>query len=51
MTNDLVAAARWLKGRADCSGKICATGFCYGGTMANQLAVRLGPDLAAAAPY
>ena len=51
MAQDLLAAARWLKARPDCSGKIAATGFCFGGTMANQLAVLLGPDLAAAAPY
>ncbi len=51
MTEDFVAAARWLKSRADCSGKIGATGFCFGGGMANTLAVRLGADLAAAAPF
>jgi carboxymethylenebutenolidase len=51
MFEDMVAAALWLKNRADCSGKIGATGFCYGGGVSNQLAVRLGPDLAAAAPY
>src|SRR3974390_992592 len=33
-TADFVAAAQWLKGRADCNGKIAATGFCYGGSMA-----------------
>jgi carboxymethylenebutenolidase len=48
---DLVAAALWLKGREDCSGKIGATGFCYGGGVSNQLAVRLGADLAAAVPF
>jgi carboxymethylenebutenolidase len=42
MTEDLVASALWLKSRADCSGKIGATGFCFGGGMANTLAVRLG---------
>jgi carboxymethylenebutenolidase len=31
--------------------KIVATGFCYGGGIANMLAVRLGADLAAAAPF
>ena len=51
MTEDFVAAATWLKNRADCSGKIAATGFCFGGGVANTLAVRLGPDLAAAAPF
>ena len=48
---DFVAAALWLKSRPDCSGRIGATGFCYGGGIANQLAVRLGADLAAAAPF
>ena len=33
------------------TGKIGATGFCFGGSMANNLAVLLGPDLAAAAPF
>ena len=50
-TQDFVAAAQWLKSRADGNGKICATGFCFGGSMANNLAVLLGPDLAAAAPF
>jgi len=50
-TQDLVAAARWLKARADGTGKIGVTGFCYGGTMSNTLSVLLGPDLAAAAPF
>src|SRR5215469_1112188 len=51
MAEDFVAAANWLKSRPDCTGKITATGFCYGGGVANTLAVRLGADLAAAAPY
>ncbi|HUO23903.1 MAG TPA: dienelactone hydrolase family protein [Caulobacteraceae bacterium] len=51
MTNDFIAAARWLKGRADCTGQIGATGFCFGGSMVNTLAVRMGADLAAGAPF
>lgn len=48
---DFVASALWLKSRADCTGKIGVTGFCYGGGICNTLAVRLGADLAAAAPF
>jgi carboxymethylenebutenolidase len=51
MTEDFVAAAVWLKNRPDCTGKVAATGFCYGGGMANTLAVRLGADISAAAPF
>jgi carboxymethylenebutenolidase len=51
MTEDFVAAAKWLKARPDCTGKIAATGFCYGGSMSNTLAVRLGADIAAVAPF
>jgi carboxymethylenebutenolidase len=51
MAEDFVASAGWLKSRPDCSGKVGATGFCYGGGVANTLAVRLGPDLGAAVPF
>ena len=51
MMEDMVASAKWLKARSDCNGKIAITGFCYGGGVANNMAVRLGADLAASAPY
>jgi carboxymethylenebutenolidase len=46
-TQDFVASAMWLKSRADCTGKIGCTGFCFGGSMTNNLSVLLGADLAA----
>jgi len=48
---DIVAASLWLKNRSDCTGRIGITGFCYGGGVSNQMAVRLGSDLAAAVPF
>jgi len=50
MTEDFVAAALHLKSHPECSGRIGVVGFCFGGGMANTLAVRL-PDLAAAVPF
>jgi carboxymethylenebutenolidase len=51
MREDLYAAAVYLKNRPDCTGKIGAIGFCYGGGIVNYLAVRMGPDLAAGVPF
>jgi len=49
-TEDLMAAVPFLKTRPECNGKIGAVGFCFGGTIVNQMAVRF-PDLAAAVPF
>ena len=51
LMKDWEAAARWLKSRPDATGKLCATGFCYGGGVANTLAAVMGADLHAAAPF
>ena len=50
-TQDLLAAAMWLKAHPAVTGKIGVTGFCFGGGISNYLAVRMGGDLAAAVPY
>jgi len=50
MFEDFVAAAKWLKAYPESSGKIGVVGFCFGGGICNQLAVRM-PDLGAAAPF
>jgi carboxymethylenebutenolidase len=51
MIADFLAAAEWLKSRPDCTGKLGAVGFCFGGGVVNILAVRMGVDLNAAVPF
>lgn len=48
---DLVNSARFLKSHALSSGKLGATGFCFGGGVVNHLAVTLGADLSAGVPF
>jgi len=45
-----LAAVRYLKTHPVSTGKVGAVGFCWGGGMANQLAVN-SPDLLAVVPY
>ena len=47
---DFVAATGFLKARPECTGKVGAVGFCYGGGMVNHLATRLS-DLAGGVPF
>ncbi|MBE7524179.1 MAG: dienelactone hydrolase family protein [Burkholderiales bacterium] len=47
---DLVAVVEWMRSRADANGKVGVVGFCWGGAMANDLAVA-SPTLVAAVPF
>jgi carboxymethylenebutenolidase len=51
MEEDFIAGAKWLHGHARCNGKVGAVGFCFGGGMANTLAVRLPDIIIAAVPF
>ena len=50
MTEDFVAAVGFLRDHPDCNGSVGAVGFCFGGAMVLQLAVRL-PGLAAGVSF
>jgi carboxymethylenebutenolidase len=49
-TENFVAAVRFLKTHPGSTGKVGVVGFCWGGTMANQVAVN-SPDVIAVVPY
>jgi carboxymethylenebutenolidase len=51
MQEDFLASAMWLKTRPDSTGTLGVVGFCFGGGVANRLAVRMGADLNAAVPF
>jgi carboxymethylenebutenolidase len=48
---DLLNGARYVKSHKLSTGKLGATGFCFGGGVVNFLATQLGPDLQAGAPF
>ena len=51
LRQDMVNSARYLKAHELSSGKLGATGFCWGGGMVNNLAVAIGADLSAGVPF
>ena len=50
MSEDFIAAYDYLKNHKDCNGKIGVVGFCFGGGIANMMAVRI-PELSASVPF
>ena len=50
MLEDFIAGYEYLKNHKDCNGKVGVVGFCFGGWIANMMAVRV-PELAAAVPF
>jgi len=50
MEQDFIDAYYYLKDRPECNGKVGVVGFCFGGGIANMMAVRI-PTLAAAVPF
>jgi carboxymethylenebutenolidase len=50
MLEDFIAAYDYLKSHKDCNGKVGVVGFCFGGWIANMMAVKI-PTLPAAVPF
>ena len=51
LRTDLVNSAEFLRAHKLSTGKLGATGFCFGGGFVNYLATAMGDKLLAAAPY
>jgi carboxymethylenebutenolidase len=51
LRQDMVNSARYLRSHELSTGKLGATGFCWGGGMVNNLAVAIGADLGAGVPF
>ncbi len=50
MLEDFISAYEYLASHEDCTGKVGVVGFCFGGWIANMMAVRI-PSLSAAVPF
>ena len=51
LRQDMVNSARFVRSHALSTGKLAATGFCWGGGTTNFLATELGDELDAGAPF
>ena len=51
LSQDMINSARYLQAHELSTGRLGATGFCWGGGMTNRLAVALGEDLSAGVPF
>ena len=51
MTQDFIAAAKWLSEHESSTGKLGVVGFCFGGGMVYQLAVRVPDTIQAGVPF
>ena len=50
MLEDFIAGYDYLSKHKDCNGKVGVVGFCFGGGIANFMAVRI-PTLSASVPF
>ena len=51
LANDMINSARYVRTHELSTGKLGATGFCWGGGMTNLLATEMGDELSAGAPF
>lgn len=51
MTQDFIAGAKWLDAHKLSTGKVGAVGFCFGGGMVYELAIRIPDTIDAGVPF
>lgn len=51
ITEDFIAAARWLHVHPESTGKVGVVGFCFGGALSTTLAIRIPDIIKAAVPF